>query len=231
MATDGCPQTSTGRLFVADRQSKTQFLVDTGSDLCVFPRSKLRDRRTCTGFQLSAANGSSISTYGYVHMDLDIGLRKTFPWRFVVADVTRPIIGVDFLNFYHLIVDCRNKRLIDSTTSVTAIACSVNCNNLFSVKILTGETPYHKILNEFPEITRPAGTHRIIPHNTVHHIRITPGPPVSSTPRRLAPDKLKIARQEFQSMLSNGTAQTFRKLVVLTVASRTEKGQRLETVW
>lgn len=208
MAADDCPPTSTGRLFVTDRRSKTQFLVDTGSDLCVFPRSVLRGRCTPTGLELTAANGSNIATYGFAHLDLDFGLRRTFSWRFVVADVTKPIIGVDFLNFYHLIVDCRNKRLIDNTTSVTAVACSVKkFNSLYSVKVLTGETPYHKILNEFPEIIRPAGTHRVIPHNTVHHIRTTPGPPVSSSPRRLAPDKLKIAQQEFQSMIANGTTR------------------------
>lgn len=53
----------------------------------------------------------------------------------------------------------------------------------------------------------PTGTHRDIKHNTVHHIRTTPGPPVSCTPRRLAFDKLKIAKQEFEAILANGMAQ------------------------
>lgn len=207
MATNDCPSTATGRLFVTDRSSKTQYLVDTGSDLCVFPRTALCDRRTRTGYNLCAANGSSIATYGYVNLDLDFGLRRTFAWRFVVADVTKPIIGVDFLNFYNLVVDCRNKRLIDNLTSVTATATLANCKNVSSVKVVTGETQFHKILDEYPEITRPAGKHHTTPHNTVHHIRTTPGPPVSSPPRRLAPDKLKIAQREFQSMLANGTAR------------------------
>lgn len=206
MATDDCHASPTGRLFVTDRVSKTQFLVDTGSDLCVFPRSVLRDRRARTNYELSAANDTKIATYGYLHLNLDLGLRRTFPWRFVVADVTKPIIGVDFLNFYSLIVDCRNKRLVDNLTTVSAVAELVNCN-VHSVKVLTGVTRYHKILDEFPEITRPAGAHRNTPHNTVHHIRTTPGPPVFSNPRRLAPDKLKIAKQEFQSMLADGTAR------------------------
>lgn len=205
MATGDCPG-STGRLFVTDRSSKTQFLVDTGSDLCVFPRSLLCDRRVRTNYVLSAANGSVIHTYGYANLSLDFGLRRSFSWRFVVADVTKPIIGVDFLNHYGLIVDCRNKKLIDNLTSISAVACVANCN-INSVKVSTGQTKYHKLLNEFPEITRPAGKHRTSPHNTVHHLRTTPGPPVSCSPRRLAPDKLLIARQEFQEMLANGTAR------------------------
>lgn len=207
MAADDCPSPLTGRLFVTDRSTKTQFLVDTGSDLCVYPRSALPIRRARTNYSLSAANGSDIATYGYLNLELDFGLRRSFVWRFVVADVTKPIIGVDFLNFYNLIVDCRNKRLIDNLTSVTAIATLAICENVSSVKVVTGETRYHKILDEFPEITRPAGRHRTTQHNTVHHIRTTPGPPVSLPPRRLAPDKLKIAQKEFQSMLANGTAR------------------------
>ncbi|TLM25049.1 RNA-directed DNA polymerase, partial [Acinetobacter baumannii] len=42
---------------------------------------------------------------------------------------------------------------------------------------------------------------------TVHYIRTTPGPPIASTPRRLAPDKLKIAKAEFETMLQNGTCR------------------------
>lgn len=207
MAAEDCPN-STGRLFVTDRTSRTQFLVDTGSDLCVFPRSLLQDRREKTNYELCAANGSRIFTYGYINFDLDFGLRRTFPWRFVVADVNKAIIGVDFLTHYNIVVDCRNQRLIDSSTTLSAAASLADASNkIASVKVLTGDTRFHKILEEFPELTRPAGTHRTIPHNTVHHIRTTPGPPVSCAPRRLAPDKLKIAKQEFQSMLNNGTAR------------------------
>lgn len=208
MATDDCPDTP-GRLFVTDRCTKTQFLVDTGSDLCVFPRSHLQERRAPTNYKLTAANGTPIDTYGYSHLNLDLGLRRTYPWRFVVADVTKPIIGVDFLCYYDLIVDCKNKRLIDSTTNLSAPASlAINSKNIYSVKVLTGDSRYHLLLSQdFSVITRPAGTQRTIPHNTQHHIRTTPGPPVSCTPRRLAPDKLKIARDEFEAMLANGTAR------------------------
>lgn len=185
-----------------------QFLIDTGSDICVFPRVLLRDRRARSDYVLSAVNGTRICTYGFKDFVLDLGLRRNFPWRFVVADVSKPIIGVDFLNFYNLLVDTRNKRLIDNVTTLFTCVSSVSCNNVYSVKIVSGETRYHKILdNEFPELLRPAGTHRSVPHKTLHHIRTTPGPPVACSPRRLAPDKLKIARAEFQAMLSNGTCR------------------------
>lgn len=207
MATSNCPD-SPGRLFVTDRNTKTQYLVDTGSDLCVFPRAALRERRERSNYQLTAANGSTINTFGHVQLNLNIGLRRNFPWKFVVADVTKAIIGVDFLNFYNLTVDIRGRRLIDSATSLSTIAVvDKSVDHILSVKVPTGDTRYHAILNKFPEITRPAGTTHIITHNTKHYIRTTPGPPTSCSPRRLAPDKLKIARDEFQQMLNCGTAR------------------------
>lgn len=210
MATNDC-QTSTGRLFITDRNSKTEFLVDTGSDICVYPISALRGSRVKTSYQLCAANGSAIDTYGYIQLNLNIGLRRDFSWRFVVADVTKAIIGVDFLSHYHLIVDVSNQRLVDGLTNISTRACVTKPDSLVSsVKVLTGgdsASKYFAILAHYPEITRPAGTPGIIKHHTTHHIRTTPGPPVSCSPRRLAPDKLKIAKQEFNAMLINGTAR------------------------
>jgi hypothetical protein len=207
MAADDCPN-QTGRLFVTDRRSKVQFLVDTGSDLCVIPRSSLRERRAKTSYQLCAANGSTIDTFGSVQLNLNLGLRRDYVWQFIIADVTKAIIGVDFLSFYNLIVDIRNKRLIDSTTNVSTVATiSFSDALISSVKVLTGVGKYYDILGEFPDITRPAGTPRKTKHNTLHYIRTTPGPPVSCSPRRLAPDKLKIAKLEFDAMIANGTAR------------------------
>ena len=41
---------STRRLYVKDRLNKTSFLVDTSADLCVYPLSRLRERRTHSSF-------------------------------------------------------------------------------------------------------------------------------------------------------------------------------------
>lgn len=206
MATSDCP--SSGRLFVTDYKTKMRFLVDTGSDLCVFPRSVLKDRRSKTDYTLCAANGTKINTYGYAHLVLNLGLRRDFAWRFIVADVTKAIIGVDFLCYYDLVVDCRNQRLTDNKTRLSTTALPVTSkDNVSSVKVASGDTRYHAILKDFPDITRPSGVPKFTKHNTVHHIRTTPGPPVACTPRRLAPDKLKIAKGEFASMLQNGTAR------------------------
>ena len=121
MAADAC-STPTGRLYITDRGSNLRFLVDTGSDLCVFPRRLVPGRKERTSYDLFAANGTPIPTYGWHTLTLNLGLRRDFTWRFVVADVQIPIIGVDLLGNFSLLVDCRNNRILDGITSLSAPA-------------------------------------------------------------------------------------------------------------
>jgi hypothetical protein len=133
-------------------------------------------------------------------------LSRDFTWRFVVADVTRPIIGVDFRSHFGLLVDCRNNRLLDGVTSLSVPAQAASAL-IPSVKTIIGETPIDSLLAEFPDLTGPARVQREVRHNTVHYIRTTPGPPVTCRPWRLAPDRLTIAKAEFEAMLRDGTAR------------------------
>lgn len=205
VAANGCP-INPARLFVADKTTKYRFLIDTGSDVCVFPRKLIPNRKDRVNYDLYAANGSTIATYGWTPINIDFGLRRDFVWRFVVADVQVPIIGVDFLSFYNLLVDCRNNRLLDGTTLLSMPGFTVS-DQVASVKTIYVNTPMDEVLQEFPDLTRPTGQPRDIRHSTVHYIRTTSGPPVSCRPRRLAPDRLKIAKAEFDFMLREGTAR------------------------
>jgi hypothetical protein len=77
--------------------------------------------------------------------------------------------------------------------------------NVASIKTIIGETNYHWLLAEFPDITRPPVFGReTTRHVVVHHIKTMPGPPVHSKPRRLAPDRLKLVKAEFEMMLEQG---------------------------
>ena len=209
LAAYDCPSKS-GRLFITDRHSKMLFLVDTGSDLCVYPRSAIKTSSPISKYSLTAANGSIINTYGQVQLCLNLGLRRSFTWKFTIADVSKPIIGIDFLSFYNLLVDCRNHRIIDGVTSLFVAASSQQIpDDVASVKTVTGDTEFHQLLRDFPEVTRPAGIVNTCKpkHNTVHFINTSSGPPVTSRPRRLDPERLKIARKEFDEMIANGTAR------------------------
>jgi len=198
--------TSSGRLFITDRVSKRRYLVDTGSDLCVFPRKLLPGRRERTDYKLYAANGTTIPTYGWISQNLNLGLRRDFMWRFVLADVQIPIIGVDLLSYYGLLIDCRNNHLLDGVTSLSTPDLTAP-PSVPSVKVIAGCTPTDSLLEEFPELTNPTGIHREVRYNTTHHIRTTPSPPVARRPRRLAPDRMAVAKAEFDAMLRDGTAR------------------------
>ena len=132
--------TSSGRLFVMDRISKQRYLVDTGSDLCVF-RCRLQPGcRKHTDYTLYTANGTTIPTYGWTSRCLNQGLHRDFTWRFVIANVQLPIISVDLLAHYGLLVNCRNNRLLDGVTSLSTPG-SIAPPSVPSVKVITGGTP------------------------------------------------------------------------------------------
>ncbi|GFX77634.1 hypothetical protein TNCV_4223931 [Trichonephila clavipes] len=59
---------------------------------------------------------------------------------------------------------------------------------------------YGKLLLKYPELTKLPDINQPVKHNTMHFIN-TKGPPVAAKPRRLAPDRLKIAKAEFQHMI------------------------------
>jgi hypothetical protein len=156
------------------------------------------------------ANGSSIATYGWLTLTLDLGLRRNFSWRFFVAEVTKPIIGVDFLSHFKLLVDSHHCRLVDDITEL--FTCFTRCENfpqpVSGIKVASPES-IHPILREFPDLLKPAGLPREVKHSTLHHIRTTSGPPVNRRPRRLDPARRKIAQTEFNAMIDNGTTRRF----------------------
>lgn len=114
------------------------------------------------------------------------------------------MLGADFLRNFGLLVDMRHQRLSDSSTQL-------------KVQGITSHTPspgitwFHKdpdnvytaLLSEFPTVTQSCSSDRPVKHNVTHHIKTT-GPPVSARARRLAPERLQIARQEFEHMLELG---------------------------
>nr|VZI50869.1 unnamed protein product [Spirometra erinaceieuropaei] len=80
-------------------------------------RRRSPDRRfPSPGLRLQTANCSSIPTFGSLSLTLNIGLRRSFTWIFVIADVPHAIFGSDLLAEFDLLVDCRRARLLDSTT-------------------------------------------------------------------------------------------------------------------
>lgn len=192
---------TTNRLFIKDQSTGKTFLIDTGADISVVPvtnRKNIPDNYT-----LFAANGSTINTYGVELITPSLGLRRSFSWKFLVADVTHPIVGADFLKFFGLVVDLKRGVLLDSETGLTSTGRLQCISNYQEIKTIVNSTPYHQLLSRFPSLTNASTAPKKAKH-CVEHIIETRGTPVSARPRRLPPEKLEIAKREFQFMIDQG---------------------------
>ena len=108
-------------LYVKDDISGRRFLVDPGALVSVFPASGLDTRSHRPSALLEAANSSTIHKYSDKLMTLSINGRK-YVWKFTVADVTQPLLGVDFL--------CSNTFMVDGQRSATG-----GSNDLYVITI------------------------------------------------------------------------------------------------
>jgi hypothetical protein len=80
--------------------------METHPNLCVFPRKLIRQRKELVTYDLCSANGTIILIYEWMPFSLNLRLRRDFTWRFVVVDVTNPVIGADFPSYFSLFIDC-----------------------------------------------------------------------------------------------------------------------------
>nr|VZI46490.1 unnamed protein product [Spirometra erinaceieuropaei] len=190
--------------YVCDTRSGRRFLVDTGAQLSVIPPTPADRRCPNPGLFLQAVNISPITTFGTCSLSLDIGLRRLFPWVFVVVDIPCAILGADFLAAFDLLVDCRQSRLHDKTTNLTVRGISSSdASRHLAVLNPEPDNPFRHLPAKYPGLTRSNFNVSVPPHDVVHHIRTT-GPPVFSRPRRLVPTCFAAAKAEFEHMLQTG---------------------------
>ncbi|XP_075534975.1 uncharacterized protein LOC142570476 [Dermacentor variabilis] len=166
-----------------DRVSCLRFLVDTGAVLSVLPYTK-RDRASkSSGPALRAKNSTFIPTYGLGSLALDLDLRRTFKWAFIVADFNQPILGSDFLTHFDVDVSVHRRCLIDSKTQFS-IPGGLSAVAPTDVRTLIPPFSYARIIEDVHEVTRPCNLNQP-PKPSVTHVTVTRGPPVLDRLRRL----------------------------------------------
>ena len=191
------------RLFYTrDRISRHRFLVDTGAEVSVLLATRADKYSNKQGAKLTATNGSRIGTFGKRRISLHFDKRH-FRWTLTVADVSQPLLGADFLRTHSLLVGVKGQRLIDSSDFTSISVRSVTTTALQLDSIASANDDFAKLLAEFPDITTPAFDKPTTKHGVNLFIPTT-GPPVHSRARRLPPDKLKIARDEFRKIEEMG---------------------------
>ena len=103
--------------YIVDACHNLPFLIDTGTEVSIIPSTSADMNNHCP-LTLQAVNISSISTFCTRSLTLNLGLRRTFHWVFVIAEVKTPILGADFLCYYGLLVDMGHNHLIDTVTNL-----------------------------------------------------------------------------------------------------------------
>lgn len=196
-----CDSTSS-RLFIFDPTSHRRYLVDSGSDVCVLPYVANMSFCAPASLRLFSASNAPIKTFGTTSVSLDLNLRRAFKWNFVVANVSQPIIGADFLKHYGLVIDLKNSCLVDPLTKLTTRGSKVQ-PTVQGVTVLDGTSKFHDIFGKYKDILSPNSSSAVPKHSTVHRI-ITTGQPVFAKPRRLNPKQLEIAKREFSLMMELG---------------------------
>ncbi|UYV73057.1 hypothetical protein LAZ67_10001691, partial [Cordylochernes scorpioides] len=187
-----------------ENSNNNHFLLDTGAEISVLPPRPEDRRRGPTKFTLTAANNSPIKTYGERFLNLDLGLRRDFKWRFIIADTNKAILGADFMEHFGIIPDIKGKFIIDSLTKLRKRASITNFNSLSpKCSINSYEDKFLNILSHYPSLTKPPSYSTPVKHSVTHHIT-TKGQPTFSKPRRLNPEKFKIAKSEFEHMMELG---------------------------
>ena len=191
VATNASGQSPNSRLFfISDRNSSYQFLVDTGAEVSLLPPRLLN----VTHPRWDSVYRLPIATFGKRSLTLDLHLRRSLPWEFIIADVRNPILGADFLSHISLLVDVHHQQLIDRTTCLAVQG--VNCQHtpLRPVwQLITSTTPFQALLEQYPSITCPSAINQPVKHSVTHSIT-TSGPSILFRTRRLAPARLNIAR-------------------------------------
>ena len=173
------------RLFyVTDQATGLCFLVNIEAEVSSVSNLNHCKKNLC----LQAVNNILIATYGNRLLTLNIGLRCTFQWVFIIANVKNPIIGADFLHHYSLLVNVGHNRLVDNITQlqVQGVAVQDVSSNPTLLVYKHSTTVFETILLDYPDIVRPCTTEQPVKHNVTHYVY--PYPQCTST--------LNVSRQQ-----------------------------------
>ena len=76
---------------------------------------------------------------------------STRDYRITVANILKPIIGAVFLAKFGILIDIKNRKLIDPLTNFSVNAIEA-LNNILLPKLFLVDNKYMNILKEFPSI-------------------------------------------------------------------------------
>ena len=191
-----------------------EFLIDTGSSISIIPHHLLQTLNcnlAPTTVTLKSADNKPIKVHGECSLQLSNScLRRIYNYVFIVAEVSKPILGADFLSKYKLDVSCSDQIIIDRETKLCAPCSNLKIQNFYSIQNSYPENiPSFvvKLLQDNRELLTPIQMDYSIdiPNSEIQHtIDTGTSRPVFARARQLPPHKYDIAKKEFEYMLAAG---------------------------
>jgi Reverse transcriptase (RNA-dependent DNA polymerase) len=123
---------------------------------------------------------------------------------FLLAKVKFPILGVDFLRQFQLLVDVVGGQLLPRRAVIAVAAAAPTCSSVAGP--VQPSCEFSALLQQFPAVAQPFSVSTTPHHGVEHHI-VTPGSPVTAKFRRLYSVRLAAAKAEFDQMLKAGVVR------------------------
>ena len=101
-------------------------------------------------------------------------------------------------------VDMRRHQLVDMSNFATSpLEVARDDYQVSTVSQIASGDPYADLMAQFPQLSKPNFSQHLTAHGVKYYIK-TEGPPLHSRARRLAPDRLLVAKEEFRKMEDMG---------------------------
>jgi hypothetical protein len=127
---------------------------------------------------------------------------QNFEFDFLLAVVATPLLGMDFLAKFGLSIIPSKQQVLHAASGRTfSKASTTSFISSWSPETAVAALPpqVQQLLEEFPWLCAPKPLHGV-----VHHFNTSRAAPVFARPRRLDPEKHRIAEEEFLAMEKAG---------------------------
>ncbi len=147
------------------------------------------------------ANGNIVPVWGRRRQIVTFA-NQDFELDFFLAAVATPIIGMDFLTKFELSITPAKRQVLHAASGRTLTQASTSSfvspwspETAAAVAALPPQV--QKLLKEFPSLLPPSAAPPKPLHGVVHHINTGSATTVFARPRRLDPEKHRIAEKNF----------------------------------
>lgn len=187
----------TNLIFLSDTVSKIKYLIDCGAQVSILPSDlipsniNLNDLQP-TPYSLSNAAGQHLESKGFYMHKLTYD-NHVFKYRFIVADISYPILGIDFLRFYNFKIDPNKNIIYNDEVTIPCSTFNFKCDHIH-LNVIKESNPVLNLLLKYPHLT--SDQRKPIEHQIEHVINTNNHPPIKASHRNYSPNiNLKIEKQ------------------------------------